>query len=313
MKKTNSKKALIISGGGSLGAWGGGIIQGLYDFENKKYDLFVGTSTGSLLSPLSSIKEMVRLKEAYTNVTQKDIFNINPFNKKGKINFINFIIRATKNIFTKNNITLGESLNLRNTIKKIFKVEDFNRIKEEQKEVYACVVNLTTGNSEYKSSNDCNYEDFIDWLWVSACAPVFMSILKKDGFEYVDGGIVEHIPIQKAIDEDVTEIDVIVHRPKKYEDNKVYKSKNILNLFTRVTEVMHREISRDDISIAKLEAKEKDVKITVYYTPYKLTDNSLMFDKKIMEEWWDMAYKSIKDKETHVNQYILKKSGIKKI
>lgn len=312
MENKKTKKALIISGGGAFGAYGGGIIKGLYDIEGRDYDLYVGTSTGSLLSPLASIKEMDRLREAYTSVTQEDIFNVNPFNKKGKINFVNFIIRVTKNIFTKKHITLGESENLKKTIQRVFKQEDFDKIKTQGKEVVACVVNITTGLVEYKSSNVCKYEDFVDWLWASACVPVFMTTVKKDGFEYVDGGILDHIPMQKAIDDDVTEIDVIVHRPKVYSDRKKYSSKNILDLFTRITDVMHREISRDDLSIAKLQAKEKDVKINVYYTPRELADNSLVFNKLIMQNWWDEAFLNIENQEAHINQYVLKKSGIKK-
>ena len=43
------KKALVISGGGSKGAFAGGVTQYLMEEEKRQYDLFVGTSTGSLL------------------------------------------------------------------------------------------------------------------------------------------------------------------------------------------------------------------------------------------------------------------------
>ncbi|HAI41072.1 MAG TPA: patatin, partial [Maribacter sp.] len=42
-------KALVISGGGSKGAFAGGVAQYLIQEEGRKYDIFVGTSTGSLL------------------------------------------------------------------------------------------------------------------------------------------------------------------------------------------------------------------------------------------------------------------------
>ena len=43
------KKALVISGGGSKGAFGGGVAQYLMKNEQKDYDIFIGTSTGSLM------------------------------------------------------------------------------------------------------------------------------------------------------------------------------------------------------------------------------------------------------------------------
>jgi len=42
-------KALVVSGGGSKGAFGGGVAQYLIEEEKKEYDLLIGTSTGSLL------------------------------------------------------------------------------------------------------------------------------------------------------------------------------------------------------------------------------------------------------------------------
>jgi NTE family protein len=42
-------KALVISGGGSKGAFAGGVAQYLLEKEADKYDIFIGTSTGSLL------------------------------------------------------------------------------------------------------------------------------------------------------------------------------------------------------------------------------------------------------------------------
>lgn len=296
------KKALAISGGGAWGAWGGGVIQALYEEKNKEYDLFIGSSTGSLLSPLASLKKMDKLKEAYTTTTQKDIFDVNPFNKKGKINFFNAIWRVIRG-----KKTLGESHNLRCLIQDFFAYEDFKETINKNKEIIACVVNVNEEKEEYKSSFDNNYNDFVDWVWASACAPIFMTLVEKNGCEYTDGGIIEHVPVQKAINEDCDEVDVIVHRPFKYYMNKEYKTNNILDLFGRVTNIMHKEISKSDILISKLNAKDKDVKINVYYTPYKLSDNSLMFDKEKMEKWWDLGYEQVEESK---KEYKLSKDNI---
>ena len=42
-------RALVISGGGSKGAFAGGVAEYLIDEKNNTYDLFLGTSTGSLM------------------------------------------------------------------------------------------------------------------------------------------------------------------------------------------------------------------------------------------------------------------------
>ncbi len=63
--------ALVISGGGSKGAFAGGVAEYLMVNCQKKYDLFVGTSTGSLLAPLLAVGDLELAKAVYTNITQK--------------------------------------------------------------------------------------------------------------------------------------------------------------------------------------------------------------------------------------------------
>ena len=131
------KKALVVSGGGNKGAYGGGEVDYLINVEKKDYDLFVGTSTGSLLCPLIAIGDIEALKNAYTTIKQKDIFKSNPFKfkhindgfVKTKINywkvFLNLILRKNK--------SLGDSSQLRNTIKKIITKDKYQILKESGK------------------------------------------------------------------------------------------------------------------------------------------------------------------------------------
>ena len=67
-------KALVISGGGSKGAFAGGVAQYLIENKKKEYDIFLGTSTGSLMVTHLAIGRVQELKEIYSNVDQKTIF-----------------------------------------------------------------------------------------------------------------------------------------------------------------------------------------------------------------------------------------------
>jgi predicted patatin/cPLA2 family phospholipase len=283
-KSFKGKKALCISGGGSMGAWAGGVIQHLTDDLEKDYDLYVGTSTGSLLAPLTSIREITILKEGYTSINSDDIFSINPFTKNGQLHF-RAILRA---VMMKK--TLGESHQLRKTIKNYFKEKHFDRLAKSEKEVIAVVANLTDEIPEYKSSNDYEYEDFVDWLWASANVPEYMSILEKEGNEYADGAIYSHIPVQAAIDRGATEIDVIVLNPEGFGVIKREKIRHIFHYNFKVKRMMHRKIARDSIDLDKLNSYGRDININIYYTPYRLTENPLLFDKDTMIKWWNEGY-----------------------
>lgn len=73
------KRALVISGGGSKGAFAGGIAQFLLEESQLNYDFFIGTSTGSLLISHLALGKVETIKRSYTNVTQESIFDNCPF------------------------------------------------------------------------------------------------------------------------------------------------------------------------------------------------------------------------------------------
>ena len=56
-------RALVISGGGSKGAFAGGVAQYLIEDLHKDYDLYLGTSTGSLLVSHLALQKVEKIKE----------------------------------------------------------------------------------------------------------------------------------------------------------------------------------------------------------------------------------------------------------
>ncbi|WP_452220970.1 patatin-like phospholipase family protein [Lacinutrix salivirga] len=280
-------RALVISGGGSKGAFAGGVAQYLIEQEGRDYDMYLGTSTGSLLVPHLAVNDIGKLYDIFTHVNQNSIFSINPFvikKKKGReyvsINYFNTILQ-----FIKKKRTFGESKNLRKHIKRNFTEEEFYAIKAKNKEVIVTVANLSKNRTEYKSINEFDYEEFCDWVWISCNYIPFMSLVKKNGFEYADGGLGCVIPIREAILRGATEVDAIVLESEDLAYNKVL-GKNPFSLMISLFGHLLDQVERGDIAIGKLAAKHRDVKLNIYYTPTKLTENSLVFNKKLMEKWW---------------------------
>ncbi|MCC5936371.1 MAG: patatin-like phospholipase family protein [Lunatimonas sp.] len=284
-------RALVISGGGSKGAFAGGVAEFLIRACRHDYRLFLGTSTGSLLVPLLSIGEIEKIKAIYTSVTQNQIFDISPFyivqengEPRIKINHVN-----TVRMFIKGRKTFGESMALLELIKKIMTPEDFARMQANEANVYVTVSNLTTNRVEYKSLKENSYEDFCEWIWASSNLVPFMSLLEKNGCQYADGGFADIVPISEAIYRGAKEIDVIVlksNQPRGKKDNV----KNALELMTRTFDFMLDQISADDIKIGKLEGGRRKVDLNFYYPPTVLTENSLIFDPKQMKQWWQDGY-----------------------
>ena len=291
------KKALVISGGGSKGAFGGGVAQYLMKNEQKNYDIFIGTSTGSLMVSHLALGKLDSLKKIYTNVNQKTIFSNNPFKIKKVAGEKVVSIRHLNTLwnFLNGRKTFGESKNLRNLIKNNISEEMYHEIRANNKEVVVTVSNLTKNQIEYKSIKDCNYVDFCDWIWGSCNYVPFMSLLEKDNCQYADGGFGSLVPIREAILRGATEIDAIILETEVTQFNKL-PAKNPFSLLFDVFEFMLRHVESHNITIGKLAANNKNIKLNLYYTPTVLTTNSLVFDKVLMRKWWKSGYKYAKSK-----------------
>lgn len=295
-------RALVISGGGSKGAYAGGVAEHLIRVQKRKYDIFVGTSTGSLLLSHLALGKIDKLYKLYTNVKQSSIFSLNPLvvRKKGEREYVSINYLTTVLQFIKKKRTFGESGNLKKLIRKSFSREEFEAVKSEVSDVVVTVSNLTKSTVEYKSINDYSYDEFCDWVWISCNYVPFMSLATRNGHEYADGGFGSIVPIREAIRRGATEIDAVILESENMEDNKVL-GKNPFSLMINLFRFMLEQVEDGNVTEGKLVAKAKGVGLNLYYTPSKLTENSLIFDKKLMSNWWrqgfDYAAKKAKEAE----------------
>jgi predicted patatin/cPLA2 family phospholipase len=291
-------RALVISGGGSKGAFAGGVAQYLMQENGCKYDILIGSSTGSLLIPHLALGEVNKIYNIYSNVNMRSIFDISPFVVKHKntpnetvtINHMNVFKQ-----FLKGKRTFGESHKLLEYIRENFTLAEFTLLKSTACEVVVTVTNLTTNSVEYKSIKDFDYDDFCEWIWISCNYIPFMSLVTKNGFEYGDGGFSSLVPIREAINRGATEVDVVILETEvQIKPRKI--GKNPFSLMIDLFQTLLTQVEKHNITIGKLAAKNKNVKLNLYYTPTQLTDNALIFNNEKMKDWWHKGYEYAKNK-----------------
>ncbi|MGB5818048.1 MAG: patatin-like phospholipase family protein [Saonia sp.] len=296
-------RAMVISGGGSKGAFAGGVAQYLMQELKYEYDLFLGTSTGSLLITHLALQKIEKIKEVYTSVNQDDIFSNCPFKVTKKYGVENIGInhfRVLRN-FYRGSKTFGESHNLLHLIKETITQQEFETVKNGTKNILVTVANLSLNQVEYKSINDCTYEEFCEWVWISCNFIPFMSLVKKNGCEYADGGLGSMVPIEEAIKQGATEVDAIILETEIIHLNRM-PSRNVFSLLTNMIEFMIERIEKQNIRIGKYVANHNDALINFYHTPTVLTTNSLIFNKEKMTSWWEHGYNYAKYKNQETNQ-----------
>jgi NTE family protein len=133
-------------------------------------------------------------------------------------------------------------------IGQIFTLENYEAIRQKGTDVIVTVSNLTLEKVEHKSIKECSYEDFCDWMWISANMIPFMSLVQKDGYEYADGGIGNRVPVREAIKKGATQVDVIVLQPKAPLKNHPPPG-NMFSLLLTMIGFMHSQLGLNDITI----------------------------------------------------------------
>lgn len=305
-----AQRVLVISGGGARGAWGGGVAQGLCQLDGRTYEGVIGTSTGSLLMPLVALKDFERLKTAYTTTRQKDIFSRNPFKKNGELKQFCAFLRI---IFGSKN--LGESKRLRKRLDRFFTAEEFQKLRADSLTIMATVVSLTENKVETKSSDDQAYSDMLDWIWASANQPVFMSTLKKEGEQWVDGGLKDNVALDAAIEyalkHNIDSVDVIVNNLEEPPRTR-WTKKRIIPKLLRTVEILTGDVLENDLSKGQLSADANGIILSVYFMTrdqYDLAPLSLVFDRKKMLQLWNEGFDCVKDKRLHKYQYQVESDG----
>lgn len=232
---------------------------------------------------------MVTLKSVFTSIRQRNIFNICPFLIRRRKGALNFRIDHfnTARMFLRGKKTFGESENLRRLIRRTFTRADYELLRAGNKDVVVTVSNLSRYSVEYHSVHNNTYEDFCDWMWISANIVPFMSLVVKNGMEYGDGGFGNYLPLREAIRRGACEIDAVILKPQVPAMVHRPPVSNAFSLLFRTLEFMLEQISLDDLQMGHSESLRRKVLLQCYHTPHLLTDNSFLFDPEQMRIWWE--------------------------
>lgn len=247
-----SKTALVISGGGSKGAFAVGALKAMYKRNpNLKFDILVGTSTGSLIAPLATAKDIALLERLYTTVETKDVIV--------KYNMANRVLTAD---------SIFGVEPLANLTKQYYTDSFFADLATKPYNVLLATTCLQTAELVFFSSKEITMptehhvvavkkaDHFRRAVMASACQPVFMTPIEvTPGVgplrQYVDGGVREYAGVQLAIEQGADEVFVILlsgddHVPVE----KRYTS--IPDILMRTIEIFTEDVGENDLLIPLL-------------------------------------------------------------
>ena len=214
------KRAIVLSGGGSKGAYQIGVWKALRKLH-KNYNIITGTSIGAVNGILMVQKDYHKAKNLWKNIGFDDLFDIRFDDAKTEFD----IYRKYAEEFISNG---GMNTNkIHNFIANSYNEKRFYRSKVDYGIVTFSVSKMQPKIVLKKDSK----EKLLDYVMASsACFPAFQSI-KIDNDSYVDGGYYDNLPINLAIDmgaEEIIAIDLGAIGIKKHVHNNTVKIVNIV-------------------------------------------------------------------------------------
>lgn len=243
-------KALIISGGGSKGAFAVGVIKDLITTYQLNFDTVVGTSTGSLIAPLAAMQQLETLEHLYTSFTTEDLiekYNIGARLNESSLFTANGLGARVKEIFTDNFyaalISAGKKIYLTSTC-----------LQSEELVVFTTDPHPAPG-SYYTVQKIQNADHFRRAIMASASQPVFMPPIQVNkilpgaahpDYQFVDGGVREYAGVGIALDAGATELFTILLAAKNNQpDNTVYK--DLFSILMQTIDIFITDVSANDL------------------------------------------------------------------
>lgn len=298
-------RTLIISGGGARVCWGAGFAKGLIE-SGHNYETVGGTSAGALIMSSVILNQFEELETLFNSITNKSVYNVNPIKRNGRIRVFRSISRT---LFGKPSI--GESKNLRKLIGEIFTKKDYESILSQNKTIFCITTSLNTSKKSMKSINSSSYSDMLDWIWASASVPVLMAPVKKEGQSWVDGGVIDNVPIDGAAIKGAKAIDVISLFPE--EPDGWESSDSLTAIAGRTLEILVNSSSKSDITEGILLSEIKEgTELNIYYMPKEDADflsNLFSFESEILSEGYKRGYEAFKNTTMSKKTYIMGKDA----
>ena len=246
----SSKKetALVISGGGSKGAFAAGVIKYLYNQYRKTgwFSIIGGSSVGALISPFAALmgahrkigdEALSTMIETFTSITTDDVLE--------KRHFIKRIRRSGY---------LNESDPMEELIESRLKPEWYEWL-ESKKAPYCYVVytNFRTGEKSIASPQDpeIGRSDFIKAMRASASVPIYMEATNVNGELCYDGGLRDPLPTEEAIEKGAEVlVPILLTLPEFREKTGDFDS--LKKVLTRSLGILIDECKYNDMQYAEL-------------------------------------------------------------
>lgn len=279
------KTCLVLEGGALRGIYTMGVLDTFLE-ENIEVDCVIGVSAGTLFGINYVSKQPKRvLNYNLEYAGNKDYMSLRSFIKTGNI--------------------INEKFCFHDLPDKLYPF-DYDTFDKSKTKFYSVVTNVLTGLPEYIEIRNSRKQ--INVMRASGAMPIISEIVEINGNKYLDGGIGDSIPVQKAIDMGYDKIILIPTRPIDYRKHKTkmlpykLKYKNYKNFLKTV----ENRPNMYNSEVEKIINLEKDNRIFVIRPTKHIKIKHMETNKNKIQAMYDLGVNDTKKKLNDLKKYLEK-------
>ena len=174
------RTVLVLGGGGMRGMAHVGVLKAI-DRLGLKFDAVVGTSIGALIGAMAAGGFQTDRMETIVSGLQKDDYF--------RLNFVKFLLKGMR----APSVYRGDLFHQQ--LEEILPEADFDSL---QVPFFCNAVRLETGGLVFWGAPGFDEIPLVDAVYSSCCLPGIFEPFERDGYHYMDGGIVDALPLRFA-------------------------------------------------------------------------------------------------------------------
>lgn len=276
---------LILEGGGLRGIFTSGIL----DYFMEKGIVFpyvIGVSMGALNAASYISKQKGRgFRIPYTYLNDPRYLSIKNIIKEGSYFGMDFIFN-----------------------KVVYELDPFDFLEyENSSQKFICVAaHCKEGRAHYFDKSELSREDSLKALMATSSLPFISKMVRIGEEDYLDGGLIDSVPIEKALSDNVKKPVVILTRPYGYrkKTSGVFLSKLLYRKYPKVTEMIKNKANNYNRQVEFIEKLEKENKIFVIRPDKPIEMGRTEKNTEKLKNAYDFGYNTIRNREKELLDWL---------
>lgn len=276
---------LILEGGGLRGVFSSGILDYMME-KNITFPYVIGVSMGALNAASYISKQPGRgFRVPVTYINDPRYLSLSNLIKDGSYFGIDFIF---------------------NKIVHELDPFDFDTFEKSNQKFIAVATDCLEGKASYFEKNNMDRKTLLKSLIATSSLPFISKMVEINGKYYLDGGIIDGIPIEKALADKIEKPVVILTRPLGYRKKSggIVLSKIIYRKYPKLKEMIKNKASIYNKQLDLIEQLEKENKIFVIRPHEAIPLGRTEKNIKKLKSAYEYGYETMKKEENRLLDWL---------